>query len=301
MPKIIRNEYQAHFDHFEDTSLSFRKLPLFLFTGRFSGAAKYHVPKQSHDSYAEILYVKSGDNAFVINGKKYNAKPGDLVVFNRNVPHEEFYSFTADMDVEVYYCGINSFLIEGLADLCIIPAFTEPVFSTLSYDKKVNELILDLFREASRRDNGYLYVCNSIVTELIILINRIVDEQTKINNPLHQNSAHTLVENTKKLLDENYTKKITLDQLSSELSVSKYYISHTFKKLSGDSPIKYLINRRLEEAERLLRVTKMPIYEIAIRLGYDNPNHFYLPFKNRTGLTPEEYRKKHAHLTYENL
>lgn len=291
MPKSVSHD---HLVPFEDTALSFLRLPIFLWTGRLSGSSKFHVPKQSHDSYSEILFIKSGENTFVINGKKYNAKPGSLIVLNRDVAHEEFYSSTPDTEVEVYYCGISNLFIEGFVDLCIIPEFVEPVFGTLSYEKKIHELMLDLFREASRRNTGYLYVCNSIVVHLIILINRIINEQATIDSPLRKDSAYTLVENTKKFLDENYTKKISLDQLSSELSVSKYYISHTFKKLTGDSPIRYLIRRRLEEAERLLLVTKMPIYEIAIRLGYDNPNHFYLPFKNMTGYTPEEYRKKYA-------
>ena len=48
----------------------------------------------------------------------------------------------------------------------------------------------------------------------------------------------------------------------------------------------------MDEAKKLLLTTSLTTREIAMNIGYDNPNHFYNPFKKTTGFTPEQYRQQ---------
>ncbi|WMT43439.1 helix-turn-helix transcriptional regulator [Paenibacillus sp. D2_2] len=63
-----------------------------------------------------------------------------------------------------------------------------------------------------------------------------------------------------------------------------------FQKDLGDSPVNYLINRRIEGAKRLLADSDIPVHEIAARVGYSNDKYFSMLFKKVTGQTPSAFR-----------
>ena len=67
-------------------------------------------------------------------------------------------------------------------------------------------------------------------------------------------------------------------------------MAHLFKSQTGVSPIKYLITRRMEEAQHLLRETDLPIRAIAEKVGYDDPAYFSQIFKRTVGSSPLSYR-----------
>jgi YesN/AraC family two-component response regulator len=123
----------------------------------------------------------------------------------------------------------------------------------------------------------------------------LIDEQFTILHPSRSNSPMILAKKIEEYIRANFTQKLTLDGLSGIFNVSSYYLSHIFKEKTGESPINYLINQRIKEAEKLLLATDMPVYEIAGRVGYENANQFFLPFKKVTKCTPEEYRKRYQH------
>jgi YesN/AraC family two-component response regulator len=96
----------------------------------------------------------------------------------------------------------------------------------------------------------------------------------------------------KEYIDKNYTRNITLKDIANALYVSTDYVSHIFKKELGDSPINYLINRRINEAKKLLATTTKPVSEVASMVGYDNVQYFTMLFKKVTGQSPGGYRKQ---------
>jgi YesN/AraC family two-component response regulator len=91
---------------------------------------------------------------------------------------------------------------------------------------------------------------------------------------------------------ENYQNAISLQDIADYLRMSPAYISHVYKKLTGESLIETLTRTRMEEAKRLLRVPGRPlrIYEIAERIGMENARYFSQRFKALVGCTPAEYR-----------
>ncbi|MDR0671406.1 MAG: response regulator [Oscillospiraceae bacterium] len=91
---------------------------------------------------------------------------------------------------------------------------------------------------------------------------------------------------------ENYQNTISLQDIADYLRMSPAYISHVYKKLSGESLIETLTRIRMEEAKHLLRAPGRPlrIYEIAERVGMENARYFSQRFKAMVGCTPAEYR-----------
>lgn len=92
---------------------------------------------------------------------------------------------------------------------------------------------------------------------------------------------------------DHYTREITLSEISNALYVSNVHLSQVFKREMGVSIIKYLINYRMEQAKNLLRETDEYIYEISASVGYREFRHFSKTFKEITGLSPTQYRKKY--------
>lgn len=64
-----------------------------------------------------------------------------------------------------------------------------------------------------------------------------------------------------------------------------------FKMAAGSTLIEYLQNLRIEEAQRLLETSQMPVDDISVQAGYADASFFRRLFKRLTGLTPREYRR----------
>ncbi len=83
-----------------------------------------------------------------------------------------------------------------------------------------------------------------------------------------------------------------LSELSKRLNISKSYVQKLYKENFGVSYIDDLINARLGMAKQLLKTTDLRINEVASSCGYQNSTHFMRQFKEKTGISPSEYRKK---------
>lgn len=95
----------------------------------------------------------------------------------------------------------------------------------------------------------------------------------------------------KNILDTQYTKKHSLENLSSKLNVSKEHFCLEFKKYFFISPIEYLIRLRLCYATELLEDATLNISEIAHLCGYEDIYYFSRLFKKRYGKSPKKYRE----------
>ena len=74
--------------------------------------------------------------------------------------------------------------------------------------------------------------------------------------------------------------------------MSTSWFIRNFKLYTGSTPLNYILNIRISNAQSLLENTKYNITEIASITGYDNPLYFSRLFKKQTGLSPSEYRKQ---------
>lgn len=93
------------------------------------------------------------------------------------------------------------------------------------------------------------------------------------------------------IIQERFTDPFfNISQLADQVNISPPYLSTIFKKYTGQNISSYLSQQRLIHAQDLLKDISIPIQDVCVQSGYEDPHYFARFFKNKTGITPSEYR-----------
>jgi AraC family transcriptional regulator len=91
-------------------------------------------------------------------------------------------------------------------------------------------------------------------------------------------------------IEERLMDSLTLADMATVVHMSPFHFARAFKNATGQPPHRYLTHRRMERAKMLLSVTRLPVSEVAYRVGFSNQSHFTVQFRKATGRTPKGYR-----------
>jgi transcriptional regulator GlxA family with amidase domain len=93
-------------------------------------------------------------------------------------------------------------------------------------------------------------------------------------------------------LEANYGDNVVIDELAARVGISPRHFKRRFRKATGETPLGYLQNVRIEAAKEKLANTRDNVNEITYRIGYEDSSTFRRLFKKHTGISPREYRDK---------
>ncbi len=85
---------------------------------------------------------------------------------------------------------------------------------------------------------------------------------------------------------------LSLSMLAQQIGFSSYHFARLFRRTTGQSPHQFVLDKRLEAAQRLLKETDLPLARLAVEVGFSNQGHFTQVFKRHVGLTPLRYRQQ---------
>lgn len=91
-------------------------------------------------------------------------------------------------------------------------------------------------------------------------------------------------------IDEHFTEKLSLDEISSRFYISKYYLSHAFRKEFKTSIMQYVLTKRICLAKEMLRYSGDSIETVAAKCGISDASYFNKIFKKAEGITASQYR-----------
>ncbi len=91
-------------------------------------------------------------------------------------------------------------------------------------------------------------------------------------------------------LKQNHRSSLSLEEIARFCCLSKFHLSHLFKKEVGVGVIDFLNQLRIEKAIFYIRSTDLPVQQIAELVGFQDPNYFSRTFKKYTGRSPRQYR-----------
>jgi AraC-like DNA-binding protein len=89
----------------------------------------------------------------------------------------------------------------------------------------------------------------------------------------------------------NLNRNISIEELAEMAGLSVHHFARAFKQTVGMPPHCYILQRRIEQAQQMLRTTKLPLSEIALSLGFSDQSHLARHFRRMTGFSPSAVRK----------
>ncbi|XID95748.1 AraC family transcriptional regulator [Paenibacillaceae bacterium WGS1546] len=278
-------------DTLSTANLQRGQLPFYVLDFTFNSVVPLH-----HHDFAELFYVCEGSGTEVINGKKHNINPGSVSFLLPHHLHEIHSSrdnpirmYCCMFDINVLYGSRFDFELAGrlLQTGSALPSYVdfEPAQA-----RQLHHIFETIYEEYNSGGFGKSSFIRSKLLEALLLFTR---SQAPQPDPVNASAA------TKKTFWDilqyvhlHYADKLTLESLSQQYKVSAPFISHSFKRLSGQGFLEYLHTLRISSALSLLVSTEMAVTDIALEVGFDSYRNFARVFKKMKSMTPGEYREK---------
>ena len=99
------------------------------------------------------------------------------------------------------------------------------------------------------------------------------------------------MQHVRDLIESALDGDLSLERLAAEAGIGTHAFSAAFVKAHGLPPHRYVVERRIERAKRLLRDSDLPVAAIAVQTGFSSQSHLASVFKRTVGLTPREYQR----------
>ena len=249
-----------------------RNMPLYVVTvGKSIPQTKIHRPAGINDY--QLLYTQKGKGVVRIKEDEFEVSEGDVFILPPFTPHE--YK-PASEEWNTLWITYNGAAAKAGFDFS---ADIRRGCDYVAYHKKI-------CRGASQED--WRKRASTALYGLLL-------ELSECDGLALQGNSKTVadVSNAVQYISEHYHETIELSTLARLAGLSEGHFCKAFKAHTHMRPLEYINHLKTERAKDLLsEKRRIPISEIAKRLGYASAAYFSKTFKDKVGLTPEEYRKR---------
>lgn len=111
------------------------------------------------------------------------------------------------------------------------------------------------------------------------------EKQVDFKNPVLYRER---IEQIKKYISAHVEDRLELDDIAREFYMSRYYLSHYFKRETGFTLLSYITAQKINTAKSMLK-QGLSVTDVAMKLSYNSDSHFIAVFKKNTGMTPKKY------------
>lgn len=236
-----------------------------------------YFPAHSHDVW-EIVLNLEGQGKMGVGKIEYDFQPGTIICLPPNVPHVK----SADDVFRDVYIQSSTFSLGGAG---------KPLVFQDDAEKSFESLLLMANRVYHKKENNYRQVLEALFESL---------EQLLISWYAHSKEDLIIEQLKNKMVNAFTDPEFTV----SDLMVGNHYcIDHLrrlFKQATGQTPLEYLTELRLNYAKKIMRENRVLHYsisEIAAMSGFYDSGYFSRIFKKWTGISPSEYAKQAAERT----
>ena len=238
-----------------------------------------------HADVLELLYIAEESGQYIVGNYEYAMTAGDFVICNANIPHGE--DPFQKHQIQTYCLVLSGVKLENFPTGHLVTDNQRPIIS-LGKENFVAQLLPKIYQMFHKQKDFY-DVCRHFALGIFFLLQRLLNEHDENLTPT-QKKRERLMYRITDYLNEHFAEPLTLKKISEAVFVSEAHLSHAFKKVVGLSPMQYVIQRRIGEAQSRLMETSQPIQDIGEELGFVSSAHFSKMFKKYVGITPKEYR-----------
>lgn len=286
MLEYLRESGIDPFNVYQELEMSSRYVNTHRDTSYSNGTVNLH----SHN-YTEVIFCRNSVGVeYLIGPNRYRLQKGDIVYVPPGVSHRPILPEKMVVPYERDVLWISQEFSSTMLKL-----FPDDAAAQRDHSIPIRtagtrwEFVEELFRtgvleEEAKRPGWEMSVMGNT---LMILAN--------MKRAYMERSAGTMKAEKPELLDrinayieQNYAQHITVDELARKFYVSNSTISHLFKQKMGVSLYRYITQRRLI-ASKLLIEQKLPMEEIAHKVGFVDYSTFYRAFKQEYGISPRQF------------
>lgn len=245
-----------------------------------------------HHDFYEFYFFISGDVTYLIEGKSYKLEPGNIVLINSKELHQAVIN-----SEEAYYERIvlwmnKAFLKELSNDetdlsICFEGISKRNVLSAdIEQQKNIRFILNKLVALENYQGIGYELLYKAYITELMIHINNLAfNENKELNVDMKKSN---LIDGIIEYINSHIEEDITVDEIAEQFYLSKFHLSREFKKYTGTTIHRYIVQKKLIEAKELI-LKEVPIIDVYKQCGFGDYSNFFRAFKNEYGITPKQY------------
>lgn len=241
--------------------------------------------RHTHDGYA-IGVIERGAETFEYRRQWFVAPAGSVVVINPGEVHTGQAASAAGWSYRMLYP--DTALLQGAASAlagrtCDVPFFPSPVIDDPQLAQHMLRMhaVLEQPRSALEHQSWVAWT-------LAHLIVRHADDRPTVPR---LRDEHQAVQQVRAYLEAHYTGNVSLDQLAALVHFSPFHLVRVFRSETGLPPHAYMTQVRLRHAKRLI-AAGLPLAQVAAETGFTDQSHLARHFKQSTGVTPGQYRKR---------
>ena len=217
-------------------------------------------------NYYDLTFVISGNMTYVSEGKEYNLKSGDALLFKPNTKRSRL-----GLNTPLHFVSFNFSLYNNIDTDIFLPNVINSEIVSLVCAYPFTHLN-DLYFSKQKCTNMLNYILFEIINQISVVSKN--DHIIKLVNYINANSKSP----------------ISLSAAAKHVNLSKEYVASLFKKETGKTFCEYLNSVRLDTAKNLILSSDMSLTEISLSTGFENYNYFSRLFKRRFGTTAVKFK-----------
>lgn len=245
-----------------------------------------------HVGLTQIFFFQTGGVSFQVHETARTSQEAMILFIPAGVPHGFHFPQTV--------CGdVLSLQLDQICDDRDAKSLRvqHPVILSQSTTESFADMVtvIQQIRQAYRTFDLYRAdLLKSLVRVLLIAIHRA---GAAGHAPTPTDSQGLLVDRFCDLVERHYKNSHAVGDYAKRLNLSPPHLNRLCQKYLNRSPHQLVRQRRLLEAKRLLRYTRLSIGDIANTTGFEDPAYFCRSFKAETGHTPRAYRAESVNRT----
>ena len=251
-------------------------------------APDYYKEPHHHNDNIEICLITGGKGWFILDGREYKVKQGDLFFA---LPNQVHYSIADQQDpYRMYYLAFKVFNDPDLEKLFIeLNEVNQHVFSDrFNLAQYFSDLINEVLNDFPAREKAIETIFHTIV--ILLHRNCFID---KIKITQDGNEKQYLMQKIITYIDINIQKAFGLDDIASEMGYSTYYISRLFKEQMEVSLSQYWNRAKILRARYyLISKPELSLKAVAEMVGLEEYHYFSRLYKKIIGISPSLDRKR---------
>jgi AraC-like DNA-binding protein len=251
--------------------------------------------EEHQHSAVEMMLVLGGTVRHVVNGVELEARGGDVFVVHPNVSHELRGRRAFDEVKIACVPGAFKALVPDLArttgfkTLFVPPAAGGERVSWLRLPleefSQCRQIALTMLAEYAEKRLGWKAAMHAGLCMLLVAMLR-GHQRRQVGECPSLGRLHETIS----FMEKNFRRRLTLDELARRAGMSRSQFVRVFRVRCGTSPVDYLIDLRLDAAQRMMLASAKSIGEIALACGFPDSNYFSRQFRQKLGVSPKNCR-----------